>query len=310
MEWPFRFPHRFKVDPSVIIGPYQLLSVFLALTPVLLAPFLFRAESAYERVFIGLVMLAMLVGFLYVVIRLAQPTATPIELPLKQATMAEISATVEETDRSPDTMAGPDRSYLINSVPEGWQCRELTAIDFKAEALGIQDPAAKQKLFSTARPADQTRDILVIEHRKQISIIPIPGRTMVDGRKIPTALETVARIQLAIIPVERAQPPWFVERSMEHNFLMVVGQTLSSGAATVRRAYSGRMPGSDRRFMILEMQQEIKDCIVDDKECHEIVIDVTALSVEGELRDHVLIARYVTVPGAPELEHTFQTLQP
>jgi hypothetical protein len=309
MELPFRLL-RLKIDPSVITGPYQLLTVFLAFTQVLLAYWLFYAQSEYERVFIGLVMLTLLGGLLFVVIRLQQPTATPINLPTGHSTVEEISATVEKTsDRSPNTMAGPDRSYLINSVPDGWQSRELTAIDFSAEALGIQDPAAKQKLFSTANPAVQTPDILVFEYKKQISITPIPGRTMMDGRKIPTALETVAPIQLAIIPIERAQPPWFVERSMEHNFLLTAGQILSLGALTARRASSGLIPDSDRRFMILELQQELKDCIVDGKEGHDVIVDVQVISIEGELRDHILIAKYVTVSGVPELEHAVQTLQ-
>jgi hypothetical protein len=293
---------------SVITGPWPLLGLFLLVTEGLLGSWLFRAENSVERGFSGLLMTLILGGLLYAVIRMSRKEidtlashqgVTTVKPPEGEVTEKEIASP------APETIPGPDRSYLIDLPPEGWRIRELAVSDWISEAFGIKDPATKQKLF----PSDQSRDILIFEREKQTSIIPIPGRTTIDGRKTPTALEVLVPTQLTILPVERAQPPLFVERSLEHNFLVLVGQMLSSGVLTARQAESGLIRHSGRRYFAVELQQKIEDAIVNGKEGQGVFITINFMGIQGELRDHMLMIKYVTMPGNPELERDLQTLQ-
>lgn len=303
-------PSRSKVDLSSIIGPYQLLGLFLLVVEGLLGYWLFRAESAVERGFTGLVMVLILFGLLYAVIRMKQDeggtfvsppgAATLVKPPEGEVTEREISSP------APEAIPAPDRSYLINLPPQGWRVRDLTYADWITEALGIKDASTKEKLFPSV---DQSRDILIIEREKQTSIIPIPGRTTVDGQKLPTALETTVATQLSILPMERAQPPMFIERSLEHNFLAFVGQILNIGLLTVRRSASGLIPSSGRRYMTVELSQKIEDATVNGKEGQDAVVTLSVIGIQGELRDHMLMMRYSTVAGDLEVESDLRTLQ-
>jgi hypothetical protein len=157
--------------------------------------------------------------------------------------------------------------------------------------------------------AGQSPDILIFEREQQTSIIPIPGRTTIDGRKFPTALETLVPTQLSIIPFERAQPPLYVERPLEHNFLTFVGQILMGGVITATHLESGPIRGSGRRYLASELKQKVQDAIVNGKESKDVVVTIRVIGIEGELRDHLLMMRYTTVLGDPEAERDLQTLR-
>jgi len=301
MKMPSRLE---KVDPSSITGPYQLFGLSLLVVEGLLGYWLFRAQGAGERSFTGLVMLLIFFALVYAVIRMTQVPPPQAETLLKppegEATETEIASP------APETIPAPDRSYLINLPPEGWRVRELSSTDWYSEGMGIKDSAAKDWLLGSA---DQRREILVFEREKQISIIPIPGQTIIDGRKFPTALEVETPTQLAIIPIERAQPPLFVERPLEHNFLKFVGQILNSGVMTVRMSESGFIASTGRRYMTVELRQEIKNAIVNGREGQDVVTTVSVIGIQGELGDHLLITKYTTVPGDPNVERDLQTLK-
>ncbi|HKA52083.1 MAG TPA: hypothetical protein VKJ47_00330 [Candidatus Binatia bacterium] len=114
---------------------------------------------------------------------------------------------------------------------------------------------------------------------------------------------------MVIIPIERAQPPLFVERPLEHNFHALVGQILSIGVITVRQSGSGVIASTGRRFMAVELRQEIKNAMVNGREGQDAVVTVSVIGVQGELGDHLLMMKYAAVPGDPEVERDLQTLQ-
>lgn len=225
-----------------------------------------------------------------------------------EVTPARKEATEEEIDSpEPQTIAAPDRSYIINKPSEGWIVRELTYADWMNEQLRITDPSIKERLFGTS----QVREILTFNSRRDISIIPITGKTLIDGRKIPTALEVTIPTRISILPMDRAQPPLFVERPLMHNFFAIVSQFLSAGVVTMHEVSSGTIPNSRRRYLVAEFRQELENAIVDGNEEKNIDNNITIIGIEGDLRDHLLFMNYPTLPVVedPELERDLQTLQ-
>ena len=224
-----------------------------------------------------------------------------------EVTPARKEATEEEIDSpEPQTIAAPDRSYIINKPPEGWIVQELTFADWMTELLRITDPSIKERLFGTS----QVREILTFNSRREISVIPTTGRTLIDGRKVPTALEVTIPTRLSILPMDRAQPPLFVERPLIHNFFTIAGQ-FSGGMIMMHEVSSGTLPNSQRRYLVAEFRQELENAIVNDKEEKNINSNITIIGIEGDLQDHLLLMNYPTLPVAddPELERDLQTLQ-
>lgn len=297
-------PSRLKIDLSSINGPYQLIGLSLLVVEGLLGYWLFRAESPLERGFTGLVMLLIFFGLIYAVIQIrkishSEPQSL-VKPPEGEATAIEIATPTQES------IPAPDRSYLIDLPPNDWTVRELSSAEWIAEGMGIKDLAAKEELLGSA---EQRRDILVFEDRKHASIIPIPGQTLIDGRRSPSALEISAPTQLAILPIERAQPPLFVERPLEHNFLTLVGQITSAGLLHARQLEKGVIAKTGRRFMAVDLRQEIKNAIVNGKENQDVVITISVVGIEGELGDHLLIMKGYSIPGDRDTKENLRTLQ-
>lgn len=292
---------------AAITGPYQLIGLLLLVSEGLLASWFFRAGTGVERGIAGLSMTVILFGVLYAIVRIKQDDLSAshpggpmsIKPPDKEVTEQEIAAP------SPDVISGPDRSYLIKLPPQGWRVRELTLSEWMGEASGITDPATREKLFPSE---GESREILVLEREEQTSIVPFPGRTLINGRKLPSALETLVPTQLSIVSMERAQPPIFLERSMEHNFLTFLANILPASAMNVTRLRPG-VNASGRRYLSCELQQKVQDAIVNDKEGQNVVVTTTVIGMQGELRDHLLIMKYATGSADAEVERNYQVLQ-
>jgi len=287
---------------KAVSGPYQLLGLFLLVVEGLLGYWLHKADSGFERGFAGVLMTLVLLGVLYVVARprQQQETALSIQPPdKKEATQAEVSAP------PPDLIPGPDRSYLINRPPEDWTVAEITMSDWISAGIGVSDPATKKKLFPSQ---GQSPDILVIDRGKQTSIIPVPGQTTINGRKVPTALEVLAPTQLSVVPMDRYQAPFFVERSLEDGFLTVVGDILKMGATSATHIESGVLASNGRHYLASELQQKLQDAIVNGREHQDLIIAITVIGIRGELRDHLLVMKYTISQGDPELDRNFNTL--
>jgi hypothetical protein len=304
-----RMPGRLKrIDPSSIRGPYPLFALFVLGSEGWLGYWLYRSDGGAERALVGLVMLLILGGLVYVAIRLNQSEARLVStsgvvpsIPPPSAT----PATPEDLPSPPpQTIAGPDRSYLINAPPEGWGVRELTRAEWLREALGVQGSETLQTIIESADKSFlmQSRDILVLEREKRTILTPIPGRTTIDGRKVPTALGITIQTQLAIIPMERAQPPMFIERSFEHNFFASFGQILGTGTMTLKAIQAGSA-------LQAQMEQKIERVIVDSKTDQDVVNTVELIGIPGNLNDHLLVIKHVTVAGDSEVAQDLETLK-
>lgn len=307
---------RTKIDFSKITGPYPLLGVFLIVVEGLLGFWLFRAESAIERIVVGFLMTLLLGGFLLVVSRVVmrarkQEVSEGIEtqgLP-DRVTPGEKDATEAEIESpQPEAIAAPDGSFIINKPPEDWIVQTLTWADWINELFKITDPSLKEELCGTS---SQAAEILAFRLTRETSVIPIPGRTIGDGRKLPSALEVLLPTRLAILPMDRAQPPLFVQRSLTHNFFGLVGEFLRMGLITLHKVSAGIIPNSQRPYLLAELRQEIGDAIVNGKEGKNINSNVTLIGIEGDLRDYLLIMNYPSLPAVddPELGQDLETMR-
>lgn len=230
---------------------------------------------------------------------------------LGKVTPAEQEVTEKQIHLArPEVLSGPESSYIINKPPEDWIIKELTQAELIAENLKIAHSPLKEELFKTAEQP-LTREILMFKSKREISVIPILGKTTVDGRKFPTALEFFIPIQLTIAPMNRASAPFFVERPLVHNFSSAVAEVLRIGAATMRDLKLGTTPTSRRPYLLAEFRQEIENAIVSGREGKNILGNYTLIGIEGELRDHLLVMNYPSLPeaGEPELEQDLQTLK-
>jgi hypothetical protein len=282
-----------------------VLGLFLTVTEGLLLYWLFRAENSVERAFIGLVMVLILLGLLYAVLLIKRAEAgTPPATMTVKPPQGEVSER-EVRAPAPETMIGPDRSYLINRPPKGWTIRELTTSEWIRAGLGVRAAATAH---ASASPIAQARQILVLEREKPTSIIPIPGRTTIDGRKMPSALEILVSTQLSIIPIERAQPPLFIERSLDHNFPLLIGQILSTGALTARLLTSGTDPDTGRRNWAAELYQKINSCIINGQDGRDGTSAINVFGIQGEVRDYMLVIKYVAISEDTASEQDVGTL--
>src|SRR5258708_1964671 len=295
-------PSESKVDIlKVIRNPHQVYVALLLVLEGLLGYWLHRAETGLERGFAGLLMTIIQLGVLYAVINTKRPKAAMSIKPPenKEATKTEIAAP------SPDLVPGPDGSYLIKRPPKGWRVQVLTFSDWVSGNLDIRDPATKQRLDPAA---GQSRDTLTCARAQHTSTIHDPGRTAINGRKFPSALETLIRPQLAVIPLERAQPPLFVERSLEENFLKVIGEFLNV-AMTATHLELGLIQANGRRYVASELQQKIQDATVNGVEGRDAVVSVNAIGIQGDVRDYLLITRYAAVKEDPDADRNLGTLR-
>ncbi len=193
-----------KFDISKLKGPYQLLGAFLLIFEGFITYWFFQAENATERIIAGV--------FLYVVIIVnKEETSIPIVPPgLGSVSPAKEEATEKEIESpEPQRIGSPDGTYTINKPPDEWIVQELSSDEWTNEALRITDPSVKEKILGKS---PQVREILSLKSKRETSVVPIPGKTIIDGRKLPTALSLSLPARLAILPMDRAQPPLFFDR--------------------------------------------------------------------------------------------------
>jgi len=288
---------------KAVSGPYQVMGLLLLVVESLLGYWLHKAGGAPERVFAGSLMTLVLLAVLYVVA--TRPKTAQTGLSIKPPDKKEVTP-AEVVAPAPELMAGPDRSYLINRPPDDWKVDEVTMADWVSGALGVTDPAAREKLFPST---SGSREILLLDRGRQTSVIPVAGRTTVNGRKVPSALETFAPTQLTILPIERYQPPFFAERPLEDSVLTFVGSMLNVGTISATHLESGILSVNGRHYVACELQQKVQDAIVNGKEGENVVLGVSVIGIQGELHDHLLIMKYTISQGDPELDRNFETLR-
>lgn len=287
---------RTTIDPTKITGPYSLLALFLIIVEGLLGAWLYLAQNSLERIIAGILIASILFGFLYVFSRMRKSSEiTPVSpqgLP-GNVTPAEKEVTeVEVESPQSDMMAGPDRSYLIAKPPGDWSIREITFGELVTGNLGISDASAKKRVVG--EDCDDC-NILVFDAPVATRITIFPGQSLIDGRKALTALGIDIPTRLAILPMERAQPPLYVERPLEHNFQVVLGQLVAPGLVTLRQVQSGVLPEIGRGFISAELRQDMSNVFVNNVIQNNVSSNIILIGIEGELCDHLIIINYPTL---------------
>ena len=210
-----------------------------------------------------------------------------------------------------------DKNYAILKPPaNAWQSRTLNMISWMAENLEIKDPSVMKMLFETEAKRltgqENAEDIVVFESNNQIEIIPIPGKTLISDRSVPTGSPVVVNTKLSILPMNRFPPPFFFERSLLENFLNRISPMMSLGLVKLRSfSVNPELTNQKKAYVKAEFSQELKDVIIHDKEIKEATANTVVVGFEGEIKDYFLIMRYVTISGARDeiLENEIRTLR-
>jgi len=206
------------IDPSKITGPYALLAVFLLVLQVSIGVWFAAANSGTERVVAGLIFAALFASFLYSLLRLQgtlQRTSTALSEQTGKISTEDIAKEEVAQDQiespEPQLLTAPDGSFDIHEPPADWYVKELTLSEWMNENLLIRNPSPEEEFEEANR---QERSILVFEAQRRTIVTPVPGITRSEGRLLPSALELAIPTRLAIVPLERYEPPIFVERSL------------------------------------------------------------------------------------------------
>ena len=150
-------------------------------------------------------------------------------------------------------------------------------------------------MFGSA--VNNQENILLCKSNISIEIIPIPGKTIINGTVLPTALITKSPIQLSIVPLERLQPPLYTENSFEHNVFNYVGQVLRFGLLKMQSQISGRINESRREFIQVELIQELEhiDFLINEQTINDssnVKINMNIIAIKGDIIDHLLVMTY------------------
>ena len=149
-------------------------------------------------------------------------------------------------------ISDPDGSYIIKKPVGNWSISSQTFKELVSENLQLKEPFMMEQLTKNLPDIN----CLKMAAERKISIIPIPGITKVDGRKIPTSLEMWAAISLTIMPIERFQPPFYSERPLLHNFFQFVTRDFLN-ASTLRDLKMVTIPNTQRSSIIAEFSQKL-----------------------------------------------------
>lgn len=249
--------------------------------------------------------------------------AAQVQPAQREATAAEIAA----PDRQ--TLASPDRQYLIDKPPPGWSIQELTYSEWINQvwvgsapaasaatgaapatsldsAPGRPTPAPSQASSRASRASKPggaaldepaPREILRFE-KAAFRVDPIPGETRINGRLVPTALGLDITLSLTVVPMDRAQPPLFIERSLEHNFMITAGTLAQVGTMTLVGSSSSSVGAANRPRLTAEFAQEVENAIVNSQPGQNLIIRTALIGLGGEMRDYVLIIQSAEVPTA------------
>ncbi len=306
-----------KIKHSKITGPYPLLAVFLTVVEALLGFWLFQAVSEIERIFVGFFMTIILGGFLFVFTILSKEKEKRSGFK-PQGFNDEIKPAHEETTQSemdnlePERIAAPDGSFSIQKPPSDWEIKVLTAGEWINENLKIEDPALIEKLFGL-QSSNVNNKILVIDSNTTVSVIPTPGISEINNRKIPTALRTTIPMKLAIQTVDRAQPPFFIEQSFEHNIISNISAIISTHVLSLKNITKGILATTGREYITAEFSQNIEHANINGKDNQSVISNVTLIGIKGNIKDSILILNYPSfpdsIPNNQTIKNDFEVLQ-
>jgi len=294
---------RTPIDVTKITGPYPLLGLFLVVVEGMLLFWMARAEEGVERTIAGGLMALLLAAFLFAFLRMRkeiEPSAVEAPGLAAPVTPAKTDANISEvTAPHPDEMAG--RDYVIARPPDDWVITKMTEREAIASNLGIADEAAIQAMLGDDQPE---ADVLSLRAPRFTEVIFMPGLTLIDGRKVPTALAIDVPVGLRVIPMNRAQPPYYVERNMEHNLQQNLAQIMRIPTVGLAELPKLSETGSRRRQISVVLKQRVENAVVDGQPGATIEIYIAMIAIEGDVRDHLLFMNYPAVPASIDSQLT------
>lgn len=212
----------------------------------------------------------------------------------------------EAEDRKADVMISHDRSFMIEKPQGEWEIGEMSASAWAGKTLGISDKQLLEKLVGKDDAGDK---VMVISHPKEFFLIPVPGKTRIDGAAIPTALQVPAFFRLSILPMERRQAPFYLERPMVHNFNVFLMSILSQGVLTLVDHQSvNEKEGNSREIAI--MRQNLENVTINGENHRKASIYISMIGIGGKIKDHAMILQYFTTSRQDEhMEKRLKELQ-
>ena len=273
----------------------QVWIVLLIVIEVSLGSWLLLATDSGERIAAGLVMVASLWLFLHYVTKSESTAATnpkivgfdqEIKPAKREVSQAEIEAT------SSQKVVGAKGTFRINTPPEDWDVKLLSIPELALANMEIEDDPEIMKQFALPENVDITTTF--IQSPNTLSLIPIPGETLINGNKIPTALETIVKAQLTIIPFEKIMEDSLTETTLAQNMISFTTGVLNSGLLKFNTIENGTLKETGKEFIQFNLQQKLNYMMANDKKVDEVEINMTIFGIEGTLIDHIFLIRYPT----------------
>ena len=198
-------------------------------------------------------------------------------------------------------ITGPEGSYEIQEIPEGWTCKQTTLREYISEGLGISDSGLGNKYLEFF---PEIKNILVLKSKIQFCTNPIPGETKYDGRKIPSALGGKFSISLAIIPIERFQSPYYIKQTIYSNVIKFV----SSIDIPITKISQDTIPNLSKKNITIELVSKIEKIYVNNKIIEKVYLNILVIAIEGDAEDFMLFISYPSKPDGLGLPGTEQDI--
>ncbi len=237
-------------------------------------------------------------GFLFIVLLVSRDSDREIK-PISPDGLGEITPAYELVSKNqieapqPQQIASPDGAYIIDRPPDDWLIEQMSLVDLLARNMRIDDPTSKKDLIAQFGGAGNTDQLcLTFQVKQDTLVIPIPGKTLIEGRHLLTALEVSIPTRLTIVPIDKAQAPLFDERPLIHNFTKFVSDVLYLGVLPLRDLSSGVAQKNGRTYLLAEFRQDIENAIVNGREGQSIRAHTTIIGIEGDVQDYILTLNY------------------
>lgn len=296
-------------DISRVNNPYAVvLGLGLVLEGVLGA-WIVAADDGTERIASGVIMaVVLLAGILAVTIMQSRRSQEVEQLTVEGLGSFRLTNQTEETaaeSREParpgaaataaeERVGSSDGTFSIALPPADWRVEEITFAEWVSRPLGITDPAAIQNLTANLGQIGQTTVLAAISPR-QVSIVPKPGETLIEGRPFPTALELDIPLQMAILPMDKIVAPLYVEQSVQQQVVHVIAGAMGGGMNQLRRFDTAILSASKRPAVTAEIGQTLSNVTVNGVDVGQADIHWSYIGIEGPFRHYIIVMYYAFV---------------
>lgn len=310
------------LDVAEIDSVYKVLGAFLVVTESIALTWLIQADPE-DKPLAGLSavsLLALFLGAFYAVQR-SQNRVLTVGVGSGAVIVGQHESTVHSPDREPSEgrVGIPDQWFTIAAPPSGWEVLELSARDFVVSELGTDD---KDVIDAALGGSAGRASVLVIRSPSVLTFVPVPGQTTIFGRAWPTALAVECRLQLVIVPLAHAQPPLYVDRSLDENFLRALSPVMNVGVLRLVEITQGTGK-SGRRQWLARFEQQLHGVRVEGRDRPvDVRIEKLVFGIAGAVQDYALRLDYVVLDGDEgqvlgdalatlrALAESFETLKP